>query len=62
MRNSKSYVTAFKQNKLIKPLKNEFSPDNFGSPSITENNDGVKVYYGEKVKKISESIKSIVRV
>ena len=34
MRNSKSYVTAFKQNKLIKPKKIEFSPDNFGSPSI----------------------------
>ena len=33
MRNSKSYVTAFKQNKLIKPLKNEVSLDNFGSPS-----------------------------
>ena len=35
MRNSKSYVTAFKQNKLIKPKKIEFSPDNFGSPSRT---------------------------
>ena len=33
MTNSKSYVTAFKQNKLIKPKKIEFSPDNFGSPS-----------------------------
>ena len=33
IRNSKSYVTAFKQNKLTKPKKNEFSPDNFGSPS-----------------------------
>ena len=33
MRNSKSYVTAFKQIKLMKPLKNEVSPDNFGSPS-----------------------------
>ena len=32
MRNSKSYVTTFKQNKLIKPKKNKFSPDNFGSP------------------------------
>ena len=27
MRNSKSYVTAFKQNKLIKPKKDKLSPD-----------------------------------
>ena len=37
MRNSKSYVITFKQNKLIKPLKNEVSPDNFGSPSMKMN-------------------------
>ena len=36
MRNSKSYVTAFKQNKLIKPKKNELSPNNFGSTSSKE--------------------------
>ena len=34
MRNSKSYVTAFKQNKLIKPIRNKFSPDNYWTPSI----------------------------
>ena len=48
MRNSKSYVTAFKQNKLIKPKKIEFSPDNFGSPSrftvfFSKNHDGTIV-------------------
>ena len=41
MRNSKSYVTAFKQNKLIKPKKIEFSPGNFGSPSSS-------IYKGNK--------------
>ena len=34
MRNSKSYVTAFKQNKSIKPKRNKFSPDNYWTPFI----------------------------